>query len=528
MTVLIVDDQINVVSGIYFGVNWERAGVTKVLKAYTVSDAKEILSTQIVDIVLCDIEMPVENGLMLLRWIRKTHLQTECIILTSHADFLYAKEAMQLQSFDYILQPARYEELENSLLKAREKILQKRASSTLSSYGQLLFEERGHVLQALLREIFHSKTPDTAKLASYFDKFGIPITRETPTHIIMIKFFESEGRLRSWKEDLLLYAVCNILNELIEACDESVLAIRFTADEIIFLLYSPNGSKPSDELLCSQLRQFQSSMTRYFELKTACYFSADIMLNQLPEQLRKIRRAIQNNVAQNSGIFPLAEGNGNPRAPYPNEEWAGSLGTENPKQIFRNLRSRLDELEDRLDAEGLKRFYHDFMQALSNIADANSLTLSDMFDKPDLRELSLSAYRSVEEMRGLIDYAKQFFEAHLASVSDRKRQINKIVQYIRSHISEDIRRSDISNAVYLSPNYISRLFHSEMNISLKDYILTEKMNLARSLLQTTGLPISVIAVKVGYTNFSYFSQVYKRVIGNSPVAERCKDTPVSS
>jgi two-component system response regulator YesN len=43
MVVLVVDDQINIVNGIYVGVNWNRIGVTKVLKAYNTFEAKEIL-----------------------------------------------------------------------------------------------------------------------------------------------------------------------------------------------------------------------------------------------------------------------------------------------------------------------------------------------------------------------------------------------------------------------------------------------------------------------------------------------------
>ena len=53
----------------------------------------------------------------LLRWCRNNNYLFECIFLTSHADFFYAKEAIQLGSFDYILQPARYEDVENAIKK---------------------------------------------------------------------------------------------------------------------------------------------------------------------------------------------------------------------------------------------------------------------------------------------------------------------------------------------------------------------------------------------------------------------------
>ena len=57
-------------------------------------------------------------------------------------------------------------------------------------------------------------------------------------------------------------------------------------------------------------------------------------------------------------------------------------------------------------------------------------------------------------------------------------------------------------------------------MTLNDYIILEKMNVAKNLLTTTKLPVSLIAMKVGYSNFSYFSKLYKKVHGCSPAQER--------
>ena len=46
------------------------------------------------------------------------------------------------------------------------------------------------------------------------------------------------------------------------------------------------------------------------------------------------------------------------------------------------------------------------------------------------------------------------------------------------------------------------------------------MNAARNMIITTTLPISLIASKVGYDNFSHFSKVYKKVMGTTPSSER--------
>ena len=68
--------------------------------------------------------MPIQNGLELFRWVKSHYPNVECIFLTSHSDFEYVQEALKLGGFDYILQPARYEEIEETIRRAIEKSTQ--------------------------------------------------------------------------------------------------------------------------------------------------------------------------------------------------------------------------------------------------------------------------------------------------------------------------------------------------------------------------------------------------------------------
>ena len=65
--------------------------------------------------MLCDIEMPMESGLDLLDWLRQRGMTTRCIFLTAHAEFRYAQEALRLGGFDYIMQPAPYEQVADAV-----------------------------------------------------------------------------------------------------------------------------------------------------------------------------------------------------------------------------------------------------------------------------------------------------------------------------------------------------------------------------------------------------------------------------
>ena len=108
MKLLIVDDQIYVAQGIRCGIDWRAEGFSEVFVALNALEARTILEKNVIDVMLCDIEMPMENGLSLIRWVRQQKMPTRCVLLTAHPDFQYAREAIPLDVTDYVVQPAPY------------------------------------------------------------------------------------------------------------------------------------------------------------------------------------------------------------------------------------------------------------------------------------------------------------------------------------------------------------------------------------------------------------------------------------
>ena len=77
MKLLIVDDQPSVSEGLKKGIAWEELQIDEVFAAYNALEAREILNSRPIDIMLCDIEMPVENGLQLLAWVKEKKMITQ-------------------------------------------------------------------------------------------------------------------------------------------------------------------------------------------------------------------------------------------------------------------------------------------------------------------------------------------------------------------------------------------------------------------------------------------------------------------
>lgn len=140
MNLLIVNDEILTVETIRDNVSWNQHGVENVYMAYNVEGGKKCLTEYKIDILLLDIEMPGENGIALLRWVKENKMPVECIFLTCHASFDYAREAMMLGCQDYLLIPARYEEIGATVERVVNRILENRKAQQYQQYGRQVLQ----------------------------------------------------------------------------------------------------------------------------------------------------------------------------------------------------------------------------------------------------------------------------------------------------------------------------------------------------------------------------------------------------
>lgn len=103
MNILIVDDEAIIREWIQYSIN---SFDLKNLNTDTACDGLDALSKiekNFYDVAFIDIQMPRMNGLELLSKLKEISPQTLSIILSSHNDFEYAREAMRNHSFEYIL-----------------------------------------------------------------------------------------------------------------------------------------------------------------------------------------------------------------------------------------------------------------------------------------------------------------------------------------------------------------------------------------------------------------------------------------
>ena len=164
--VLLVDDEFMIREGFKRLFDWKSHGCEVIGEASDGMEALNQIDTLNPDIVIMDINIPVINGLKVIKLSRIKHPETAFVIVSGYDDFSYCREALRLQIVDYILKPVNYDEfgscidnLKISMFEqqiSKEQVLGNTDGRTISSITRYLQEHLSEEISlSVLAEEFH-------------------------------------------------------------------------------------------------------------------------------------------------------------------------------------------------------------------------------------------------------------------------------------------------------------------------------------------------------------------------------------
>lgn len=131
-----------------------------------------------------------------------------------------------------------------------------------------------------------------------------------------------------------------------------------------------------------------------------------------------------------------------------------------------------------------------------------------------------------EQKQELMDWARATIGDSIRLWEEEDRgedlHIRKILKYIDLNDFNEISLERVSEAIGLTPQYVSRIFKDRYNMNFIEYLISRRMNLATKLLKETNLNIREIALRTGYLDVNYFSRVFRKHSGMAPRTFRLK------
>ena len=432
LKLLIVDDE-KAVRDRLSGIDWSLYGFGEIAYAeHGLAGLQKVYAWK-PDVVLSDIQMPVMNGIDMIKKIREKFPWISVVVLTGYDNFEYIRECMRSSVVDYILKPINEKELDETFRKLMEA---KRNEDTEKIRYETLRFQKQEIIRGLrkrfLRHYFTERmTEDEIEERSAYAE--INLEGEEFSAMVLRPDLDGRSAKEVYGEELglIVFALDNIIGEHLE--DNDRVSGRVVPDT------------------------------------AACQFLITGALSR--EEARRLSEELKD------VIYCIAQ----------------LLGTTVSAAVGRpvaktNILSSLHAAEELLD----KNTEPDaFLYAEENAAEET--------EPPKAEEESLIPPDDASKMKLITRSAIDFTDKN----------------YTRT-----ITLDDVAEHVFLSPTYVSYLFRTEVKMNFINYLTAKRMEKAKELLKDPRLRIYEISTAVGYENSRYFSSIFKKYTGQTPVDYR--------
>jgi two-component system, response regulator YesN len=521
LNVLLVDDEKIFIDDIMSSIDWNKLDIDDTFSALNIRKAKEIIETEHIDIVLCDIEMPQGNGLELLAWIKDHYSYIESIILTCHVDFTYAQQALKVGCMDYILKPIQNDVLETAIQKAIKRIDSSSYLQQYSRFGEYWIKYHSVISEKFWIDLIgRAIGPDPQDIEKEAKERNIPYSADVKYLPILFSVKNWLKKCSPYDKKMKIFGLKNIACETILSDGLKGQILELSDDKFLLLIpLQINKDINLDHIkyLCSSCIV---SCQKHFECNLACYLENCSSAFGLPDAVDNLIELDKENISYENQVFLLSEFiNHAVFVQIPDmKPWSVMLFEGKADTVISEINEYFSGLTAKkyLNADLLKQFLQDFMQMIYKLFESNGIPAHQILDNKEPIELYENATRSLGDLMSWLTYAVNLSVSLLSFSKNSDEVIERIKNYIDMNLNFNITREDLAEKFFINADYLDRVFKKEFGFTVTKYMCSQRISLAKRLLSETNVNVSDIATSLGFTNFSHFSTVFKKLTLLSP------------
>jgi len=535
-TVVVIDDKPLILQSIVKTVDWDGLNCTVVGQAEDGIEGKRIILDKKPDILITDIKMPGISGLELAEYMHEALPRAKTILITGYQDFDFAKRAVRLGVHDIVVKPIRNAELQRVIGLAVAELDDEQSELSLraqrdEAYHQLSERHRSSLpslRSKWVSELIGGSDPQDDVLADKCAELGIEWNRCAVLIVRSKRMHETvqgadsqsiDPRLRGELAKLALGAAGRRDFATIES---------YRHDDLVIACLFPKPLSPRERR--AKLRSFCHDfieLVRRQQRLTVC-----IAVSSSYRRLQELRDAYSEASAlMDSSFFRVEE----PVLFPTKSEPAGESGRF---AIIRDL-EEFNRMLEQAAADEIAGQLERYLKRIKTYSEGNILVakglLSDVclavaryyyrvtgdefgFEK-SIDEILEDVYR-LPNMNAASDYLAAFIKTVKTKLQGGDKEYSLVVKqsidYINRRFSESVSLSSLAEHFGLSPSYLSRLLRTETGINFVDLLAHARIEAAKRLLKDPRHKVNEVGEMVGYKEYAYFYQVFKKLEGVSP------------
>ncbi|MDQ6598921.1 response regulator transcription factor [Bacillus salipaludis] len=524
MKVIITDDEVQIRKGLRMKVNWEEEGFQIAGEASNGVEALELLRSLDIDVVITDMRMPIMDGIEFAKRCQLEFPNVKVVVLSGYSDFEYVRGSMKEGVKDYLLKPVAPDELIEILTKIRKEIE---------------VEKRNQAESARLQRLVHSQLQEVQ------EQFLLYLVKEEWLELGMVT-----ERLRQLR-----------LEELVNENTE----VQFVTVEIRENTGNPNRLKElwlTFQMVCKEIAKGHFRTYSFYDPSYANMIHFILLLDSEKENspvslVKKLQRSVKEllNLETVIGIGNVTSGIANYKTGYISSllAWSQSqLGSQSQVMDGSNVKKEVFEFSPDMERKltnGIESVNYDAFKENIHIllgGDRNLSIMSFTFaanrvlfllgslakkyniETIDFQNLMWKCQQSIWELNShnkvieyLLQLAKLIIEkVQMARFSNGKLIVASVQQYLDQHYASEISLSLLSELFHINSAHLSETFKNTVGQNFSDYLVQLRLEKARDFLKDRQLKIIDVANLAGFSNSGYFSTVFKKYFGQTPVEFR--------
>jgi two-component system response regulator YesN len=517
--VFFVEDEVVTREGIRDNVDWKASGFEFCGEAADGEMALPLLYAAQPDVLITDIKMPFMDGLQLSKVIRERMPWVKIIILSGHDEFEYAQQAIKLGVSDYLLKPVTVQKLQSTLQNLAVRIEQERKEQeNLKKLQEQVEENKAALRERLLFNLVVGTVSPTEAIERG-QMLGLDLVARH--YLVLVLKIELGDRSEQYDYDEFQRAQ-RVVMEIVMRNPDVFLLKRDWGDLILLMKgVTPEYLEEERDLLLSEIRRTLAE-TRY--RVTAASGTHKKRIADICQSFVEALTNIQN---QSGGGKPAqtVERAGLPKVDKPAVENYLRSGAKDGFDEFFEAHLRILG-EAALKSNLLKNYvFVDVLLAVSALVNELGGEADEAIPELNSIEMVMSNVDTIEQfreqMRRILSRALTYRDGH--PNGQYKDLIRRAREYIeRRYTDSELSLNEVASHVNLSASHFSVIFSQEAGQTFKEYLIESRINKAKELLRMTSLRSADIAYQVGYSDPHYFSSVFKKNTGFTPMEFRSR------